>query len=74
MYDPVPPVPEAVALPVVEQVALLMLVTEGLGPEVPVIPTVTVFEQPPLSVTVTVYVPVVRPVAVCVVWPLLLHR
>lgn len=64
MYEPVPPVPEAVAVPVVAQVALFILVTDALGPAEPVMFTVVLCEQLLASVMVTVYTPAVRPVAV----------
>lgn len=69
MYGAVPPVAVTVAEPPVEQLALVWLVMEALGPPVgPWTVTEAVAEQPPASVTVTVWFPAERLVAVWVVW------
>ncbi len=69
MYGEVPPVTFAVAEPPVVQVAdeLTEIETEGAFAE-PVIVTEEVVVQPAASVTVTLWRPVERLVAVAVVW------
>lgn len=69
MYDPVPPVTVTVAEPLLPLQVEPVLVTEGASAGGSVMVTVCVCTQLPASVTVQVYVPAVRPVAVAAVPP-----